>query len=147
MQYENSESNKRYGYLSSEIEAAYHEASLRLGLSDSAMRILYALCFDGTERLLSDIIRLSGISKQTINSSLRKLEQDGIVYLEMVDHRKKRVCLTEKGRDFAQNSVMKILKIENEIFDSWSKADQDKYMQLTEQFLIAFREKTKELET
>ena len=35
---------KRYNYLVGEIDAVYHEASLKLGLSDSALNILYAIC-------------------------------------------------------------------------------------------------------
>ena len=34
---------KRFNLLLSEIDVAYHDAALRLGLSDSAMLILYTL--------------------------------------------------------------------------------------------------------
>lgn len=68
---------KRFNYLTTEIDAAYHEAALKLGLSDSAMLILYAICNSGDECPLSDIPHLSGISKQTVNSALRKLEHEG----------------------------------------------------------------------
>ena len=57
-------------HLLSEIDAAYHEASLRLGLADSAMQILYILCSQGGACLLRNICRQSGTSKQTINSAL-----------------------------------------------------------------------------
>ena len=39
---------RRLNYLMGETNAAYHEAALRLGLSDSAMRILYAVCDRGS---------------------------------------------------------------------------------------------------
>ncbi|MDO5784123.1 MAG: MarR family transcriptional regulator [Eubacteriales bacterium] len=146
MQRTNNADEKRFSYLTSEIEAAYHEAALKFGVSDSAMRILYTLSLGGGEQLLSDIVRLSGISKQTINSSLRKLERDEIIYLEMAGLRKKKVCLTEKGTILAQNSAMKILEIENAVFASWSKVERDMYIDLTERFLISFREKTKEIQ-
>lgn len=80
---------KTFNYLFSEIDAAYHETAKRLGLSDSAMQILYAICNHGEQCLLSDICRLSGTSKQTINSALRKLESNGIIYLETAMGRKK----------------------------------------------------------
>lgn len=38
---------KRYNYFIGEMEAAYHEAALSMGLSDSAMKILYAICDSG----------------------------------------------------------------------------------------------------
>ena len=34
---------KRFNHLISEIDAVYHEAALKLGLSDSAMLILYTV--------------------------------------------------------------------------------------------------------
>lgn len=138
---------KRYGCLTSEIDAAYHEAAAKFGLSDSAMRILYTICLSGETCLLSDIIRLSGISKQTINSSLRKLETDGILFLEAAEGRRKNVCLTEAGKALARNSVRRVLEAENEIFGAWTREEQDLYMELTERFLLSFRKKIKELAT
>jgi hypothetical protein len=38
---------KRLNYLTSEIDAAYHEAARKLGLSDSTMMVLYAACNNG----------------------------------------------------------------------------------------------------
>ena len=38
-----------------------------------------------------------------------------------------------------------MIEIENHILDSWSKADVEKYLELTERFLIALREQSKGL--
>ena len=35
---------KRYNHLLKELDTVYHEMSLKLGLSDSAMIILYTIC-------------------------------------------------------------------------------------------------------
>lgn len=136
---------KRFNYLFGEIEAVYHEAALKFGLSDSAMLVLYAICNNGENCLLSDIIHLSGASKQTINSALRKLEAEGIVYLEAVNGKKKNVCLTKKGRELADRTVIRLLDIENGIFDSWSLEEQEQYLTLTHRYLTAFKEKLKEV--
>lgn len=92
--------------------------------------------------MLSDIT--SGASKQTINSALRKLEADGIVYLEAVGGRKKKVCLTKKGRQLVQNTVLHLIEIENEIFGGWTDEEKNTYIGLTQRFLSAFKEKSKE---
>ncbi len=136
---------KRINLLTSEIEAAYHDAALKLGLTDSAMRILYIICNVGEDCLLSDITHMSGISKQTINSALRKLEADGVVYLEAVNGRQKKVCLTDKGNLLVQNTTFRLIKFENEIFDSWSEEERELYTELTDRFLTAFKEKLNEL--
>lgn len=136
---------QRLNYLMSETDAAYHEAAFRLGMSDSTMQILYAICNSGNSCLLSDICRLSGISKQTINSALRKLEEKGIVYLEASEGRKKRVCLTDKGRTLAEGTVVPLIEIENSILDSWPQEELEQYLELTRKYLASFREKIQKL--
>ena len=99
-----SEDMKRFNYLANEIDNAYHEAALKLHLSDSSMLILYAICSGGKNYYpLCDIYNLSGVSKQTLNSALRKLESEGIVYLKLFGGKKKLIYLTEKGKDIVSN--------------------------------------------
>lgn len=136
---------RRYNYLVNEIDASYHELSLTLGLSDSAMIVLYAICDNEGSCLLRDICRNSGISKQTINSALRKLESEGIIYLESVGTRNKKVCLTEQGKHLADRTAGKIIEIENEIFASWEKEDMEKYLELTGRYLHDFQERSTRL--
>lgn len=138
------EQMKRFDLISSEIEAAYHEAAFRLGVPDSTMLILYTAYYNGGACLLGDIT-LSGASKQTINSALRKLEKEGIVYLESFEGRKKKVCLTEQGMQLAEGTAARLIGIENEIFDSWSDEEINMYIELTKRYLTAFKEKIKEL--
>ena len=78
---------KRFNYLLGEMDAVYHEMALKLGLSDSAMIILYTICDQGDGCLLQNICRYSGMSKQTANSAIRKLEAEGIIYLESAGSR------------------------------------------------------------
>ncbi len=135
----------RINYLTNEIDAAYHEAARKLHLSDSALLILYTICNHGDGCLLYDICRLSGASKQTINSALRKLEAEGIIYLETFDGKKKKVYLTEKGRQVTKNTALRLIEIENDIIRSWSEAEQQIYIELTQRYLASFQEKIKEL--
>lgn len=137
---------RRFNHLMGETDAVYHELALRLGLTDSAMMILYTICCFGDCCLLQEICRLSCLSKQTINSALRKLEADGLLYLEPSGKKSKIVHLTEKGVQFADNTVVRVIEMENDIFRSFSKEDLEKYLSLTERFLVELQKKTKELE-
>lgn len=130
---------KRYNYLLGEMEAAYHSMALKLELSDSAMMILYIVCEEGDSRLLSEICRLSGLSRQTVNSSIRKLEAQGIVYLEKVGSKNKEVYLTAAGKALAERTVLRIQQAENAIFASWPIEDVEKYLDLTERFLTSLK--------
>lgn len=136
---------KRYNFLFGETGAAYHEMYLKLGMSDSAISILYAVLENGESRPLQEICRCTGLSKQTINSAIRKLETDGILYLEISGPRNKTVCLTKKGKNLAEKTAGKVIAAENEIFASWPQEDVEKYLELTENYLISLREKAKNL--
>lgn len=134
-----SEKLHRINYLGAEMEALYHQASLRLGISDSAMRALYTVYDNGGTCLLSDIYKQSGISKQTVNSAIRKLESDEILYLEQETGRGKRVHLTDKGKDYVEKNVARLYAAEIEIFASWSEEEIDSYIRFMEKYNELFR--------
>ena len=132
---------RRLNHLLSETNAAYHEAAARLGLSDSVSQILYTVCAYGCEYRcpLHRICTETGISKQTINSALRRLEGEGYVYLEQAGGKRKDVCLTAEGIALAERTVSRIIAAENAVFASWRPEDVEAYLELTEQYLTAFR--------
>lgn len=140
-----SESLKHFNYLQSELDAVYHEASLKLGMSDSSTIILYTLCNEGGSCLLNDICVLTCLSKQTINSSIRKLETDDILYLKASDGKRKMVFLTEKGKQLCEQTVAKIIDIENRIFDSWSSEAKQQYFDAIQNYVAAFKNELKHL--
>lgn len=131
---------KRYNHLVGEIDAVYHEASLKLGMSDSVSKILYTICNVGSSCLLHDICKQTGLSKQTVHSAIRNLEAKEMVTLELVGGKSKKVCLTEKGEIFAQKTARRIIDMENSILSSWSKEDVQTYLELTERFLVDLKE-------
>lgn len=138
------ESVKRCNYLYGELNTEYHNASLKLGLSDSAMQILYTICNFGESCLITDICRLTGLSKQTVNSALRKLEGDDIIRLESVTPKSKRVCLTEGGKALSKKTALRLIEAENAVFASWTEDEVRQYIELIERFLVKFKEKTEE---
>ena len=96
--------------------------------------------------MLRDICYLTGISKQTLNSAIRKLEHDDILRTENADAKSKRLRLTDAGELYAAQTVAKIIAAENRILSSWEPADVEKYLVLTERFLNELRDETKRLE-
>lgn len=60
--------------------------------------VMYML-YDAQEALTqSDIVKATGLSKQTLNSAIRKLEKDGIIILEKMNGKSKKIVMTDKGR-------------------------------------------------
>ena len=145
MENTNQSETRRYNRLLSEIDEVYHVVAIRQGFSDSAMAILYALSDNNGQCRLPELIKLSGVNKQTVNSSLRKLEQDDIVYLEPAGGKSKRVCLTEKGFSTVHGTVDRVLDVEKKIYSSWSQEEWELYVKLTERYLCQLREEMKEI--
>ena len=137
---------RRYNYLLGELEAVYHGISLQMGLSDSISRILYAICDQGDRCPLSLVCRRTGLTKQTVNSALRRLEEKGLVRLEAVDGRAKEVCFTEEGRALADRTARKILEMENRVLESWAPGEVARYLELTERFLRSMEQQAARLE-
>ncbi len=130
---------RRFNYLAGGIDRLYHEAAFKLGLSDSAMSVLYTLRGEGRPCPISLICRLAGASKQTVNSALRKLESDGVIRLDAVDGRQKSAALTDKGVKLADATVAKVIAVENRIFESWTEQERTEYIRLTQKYLDEFR--------
>lgn len=116
--------------LTEEVDSLYHQAAVKLGVSDSVLFILYMLYVNKEKCLLYDIYKLSGISKQTINSAIRKLEQEDIVYLQKHNGKSKLVCLTETGKNYAKQTAGRLLNAEYKAFENWSKEELDLYLRL-----------------
>ena len=134
---------RRFNRLIGETEAAYHELAQRLGLSDSAFQILYTLHAEGGACPLRDICDFSGLTKQTVNSALRKLEAEGSVTTASSGTRHKTVVLTSEGAALAERTVAQVIAVENDILGSWPPDELERYLQLTEDYLVAMRERTK----
>lgn len=125
---------RAYNYLTSEIGMLFHEAGLHYGVSDSVQSILYTLVTMGPDCTQSDISRLSGVPKQTINSAIRKLEHDGMLYLEGRDAKSKILRLTDQGQDLVERTIMPIVRAEATIFSTWSTEDRTALFQLTARY-------------
>lgn len=130
---------RKINYLTAEMNGLYHQVSLKQGLSDSVSMVLYSLYDWGGSCMLSQIYKDSGISKQTVNSAIRKLEAEEMLYLASATGRSKKVFLTEKGMELARNTVGKLMEAEIMAFSSWSDQDVENHVGLMERYLEDFR--------
>ena len=136
---------EQYTYLAGEINALYHEAAVKAGISDSVQNILYVLCEEGGKCLQSEIGKLTGISRQTINSAIRRLEKDGIVYLEHGSGRNTVLHLTEKGEKFAAEKIYPLHEIENRIWNDWTPEEREQYLTLTKKYRDGLKQYMRDL--
>lgn len=139
MEHKREQDIRRINFLSTEMDALYHQSSLKLGISDSVSIVLYAMYDAGGECLLSHIYKQSGISKQTINSAIRKLEAEGIVRLTQHDGRAKKAALTGEGKAYAQKTAARLRQAEMDAFDAWTEEEIHSYIRLMEKYTDCFR--------
>lgn len=142
----NREQVQRINCLSNELEMIYHQAARKLGVSDSILCVLYMIYEKGDGCLLYDICMESGISKQTINSAIRKLEDEQILYLKQDKGKKKRIFLTEKGNDYAEKTAARLYEAESLAFGELSEEECKLYLQLMKKYTDAFRIQIEKME-
>lgn len=145
MEYSFSNNMKRCNHIQGEIEAAYHDAALKFGLADSTQFILYTICYLGDNCPLSEVVRMTGISKQTVNSAIRNMEKNDLISLTAATSKTKNIILTAKGRELAERTVIRLMKTEDDVFAEWPEEDVQKYLELNERFLNSLKDKISKL--
>lgn len=124
------ELNKAYN----ELNGLYHDISLKLGLSDSESMVMYML-YDEIEPLTqSDIVKATGLSKQTLNSTIRKLEKEEIIVLRKVNEKSKKILMTHKGKILIEQKMKPLVEMEERVLASWTEKERLKYLELLRRF-------------
>lgn len=135
---------KEFNSLYKEWGEIYHKISVKLGLSDSEFLIFYALVELNIDRQ-KDIADYFCISKQTINSSVKKLVNAGIIELKAVKGRDMQVIFTETGKKFAQEKIIPIVDIEKSALAALGQKDSRELLRLTRKHLDIFKEQVKQI--
>lgn len=127
--------NKNYN----ELNGLYHDISMKLGLSDSESMVMYML-YDIQEPLTqSDIVKATGLSKQTLNSAIRKR----IIILEKLNEKSKKIVMTDKGQVLIEQKMKPLVDMEDRVLASWTEEDRRKYLELIEKFKVQFEKEVK----
>lgn len=136
---------RRLTHLIGETDAAYHEAAVKLGLSDSAMQILYTLLACGGRCPLRKVCLLTGLSKQTLHSAVHKLVKEGMLLVEASGAKSKSLRFTEAGERLAACTVAQVIAAENRILANWRPEEVQQYLVLTQRYLEEFRVEMREM--
>lgn len=131
---------RRFNKIYLEMDEFYHKAAVNCGLSDSAFWIFYAICEGGDGCLQKDICNVFSVSKQTIHSAIRKLEEEGYLYLKGGKGRDKHIYLTEKGIGFVEEKIAPMIAIENKTFEKMGEEESRKMFSATEQYIRLLKE-------
>lgn len=136
---------KEYNEIIGAIESAYHDAAVKLGLSDSERNILYILQVYPEGCNQSVFYKESGLTKSTVNSAIKKMEKNGLIRIRPAAGRNTWVSPTDAGKVLMKQTVCKIIEIENEIFNSWTLEEQEMLIRLNRDYVEKFAKKIEEL--
>ena len=101
---------KEFDSLYKMIDDVYHEIALSMHLTDSAFLILYCLLELGDGCSQKDICKLYSISKQTVNSSVKSLEDKGVLIRKAGVGRDIHLFLQSLDENFLKNiSVLTLI--------------------------------------
>lgn len=135
---------EEFNCLCREMDGLYHELAVRAGMSDSAFYILYAIVEMGDGCLQKDISERYSFSKQTINSSIQNLRSKGYITLEQGKGRDKHIHFTDAGKQFAEDSVVPVMEMENEVFQEMPPQESQELLRLMKKYIQIFQKKTEQ---
>lgn len=145
MEYSEKDMVMKFNSVYRELNDLYHDIALKLGISDSAFTIFYAIFRIGDGCLQRDICKLSYTNKQTINSTIQRLKEDGYLYLKQGKGRDKHIYLTDCGREFMREKVGPMVTAEDEAFLMLTIKEQKQFYSVFSKYVASFREKVEEL--
>jgi len=118
----------------SEIGNLYHELCVKIGISDSESIILYILNDSEKPLTQSDIVHYTGISKQTLNSTIKKYVKEGILELDDSGKKSKTITVTQRGKTLIKEKVIPMTELEERVYSQWTKEEVETYLALTAKF-------------
>ena len=127
-----------------EWDAVYEEYAKSVGLSYTGLIVLYEIyeIENCTQKKLGEYCF---IPKQTVNSAIRKLEQEGYLTLSNGKGHSKHIHLTESGHTLLKETIFPIVEAENEAFTELSFEECNLLLKLHSKYTTALREKFSKL--
>ena len=128
-----------------EEEDFYRRLARRSGLSDAAFWVLYSIETAPGPVTQTDIGSTLMLSKQTINSALKQLEQSGHICLSDGPGRKKYLRLTRQGRALSDRAIRPTLEVERGAFLGLAEEERASLLALERKYLSLLLQKSEQI--
>ena len=137
---------KDFNRLYNENGQLYHRVARSCGLSDCALWLLYTLRAEDTPLTQTQLSETLSLSRQTVNSALKKLVEAGYLRLEAADGnlKNKQVLVTEAGDAFLRRTVDRVFDLEDAAASRLTAEERASLLALGQKLLDAFRAETDE---
>lgn len=133
--------NDEVGRMHKEEDSLYRRLARQFGLSDSEFWILYTLAGSAEPVTQAKLSGYLSLSKQTVNSGLKQLEQEGYIRLTGGPGRQKYLHLTGRGERLTAGTVRSVLAAEERAFLGLAEEERASLLALEHKYLaLLFRE-------
>ncbi len=128
-----------------EEDGLYRHLARHFGLSECRLWILYTLEASPEPVTQTELCDYLSLSKQTVNSGLKQLEQEGYICLSDGPGRRKYLHLTDVGRALAERTVRPILAAEERAFLGLAEAERASLLALERKYLSLLSRETDQI--
>ncbi len=135
---------KDFNSATKEFDELYHLIANKHNISDSAFWILYEIRLNDSPLTQSKLCKSVFLPKQTINSSLKILEEGDILSLvSSTDNKKnKLIILTPKGVSLAEKIIDDVIKAELKTLDTIDENELAIFLKVYHKYLQSLKEGT-----
>lgn len=115
-----------------ESDRVYNDLASKLGMTTTAFWVFYAILHSEKPLTQNDLCSEFFFPAQTINSTVGKLLKEGLIELEVIPgtRNKKKIILTDKGRNLADETIGKTDEIEENAFLRFTNEERETYISL-----------------
>ena len=139
MKYEIGNKLKQLNSMLSEVDNLYQTLLKAHNVSEGEYVVMFAINELGEGCSQKDISENGYASKKTINSTIKKFEKDGYINLKPATYPSMQIFLTEKGKNFMNDNIVPILKLENSVLDDVPENEFEALANCYRKHLNAFR--------
>lgn len=124
------------------LDRVYHDIARQSGLSDCAFWILYALLDADTPMMQNDLSQTWMYSRQTASSTLRQLEERGLVATAYAagSRRDKVITLTNEGKAFVDTYIAPAMEAEKRALTALGAGERDRMFSVIDRYVSLLTE-------
>ena len=139
MEYNISNKVKYLNSMLCEIDNMYQAILLKNKLSDSEYVVLFSIIELGEGCLQKDIANNGYINKKTTNSTIKKLEKNGLIILKAGKYPNMHIFLTEDGKQYIREHIIPIIDIQTKVMDSVPNSDFENLVETYSKYIQIFK--------
>lgn len=128
-----------------ESEHIYSRLASKLGMTDTAFWVLYAITHSAELITQNDLCSDFFFPVQTIHSAINNLRKDGLVELQVIPgtRNRKAILLTERGKTFVANTINKADEVEKNAFLCFNEEEREQYLSLFKRHIECLKSEEK----